>query len=87
MLIGRRTVDPLTKPLIHAMIRGPKQTNTEGMTISQRMEKQFFINFITLVNEVQGKQTLASQVHSNRKSYWMKQIANPRQKSDSLSRV
>ena len=57
------------------------------MTTSQRMEKQFFINFITLVNEVQGKRTLPSQVHSNRKSYWMKQISNPKQKKDSLSRV
>jgi hypothetical protein len=51
------------------------------------MEKQFFINFITLINEVQGKSKLPSQVCSYRKSAWVKQITNPRQKVDALSRV
>lgn len=57
------------------------------MTTAQRMEKQFFINFINLINEVQGKQTLPSQVNVKQKSYWMKQVSSPRQKKDSLSRV
>jgi hypothetical protein len=57
------------------------------MTAAQRLEKQFFLNFIRLVDEVQGKEKLKSQFQSNPKSYWMKQITNPRQKSDSLSRV
>jgi len=57
------------------------------MTTAQRMERQFFINFITLINEVQSaKTTLPSQVR-NRKSAWVKQTQNPRQKVDALSRV
>jgi hypothetical protein len=61
--------------------------NQKQMTTSQRMEKQFFLHFIRLVDEVQGKEKLKSQFHSSRKMYWMKQITNPRQKTDSLSRV
>jgi len=57
------------------------------MTAAQRLEKQFFLHFIRLVDEVQGKEKLKSQFHSSRKMYWMKQITNPRQKTDSLSRV
>jgi hypothetical protein len=57
------------------------------MTVAQRMEKQFFLQFISLVNEVQGKQKLPSQVNSSRKSSWMKQISNPKQKTDALTRV
>lgn len=57
------------------------------MTVAQRMEKQFFLQFISLVNEVQGKQKLPSQVNSSRKSSWMKQISNPRQKKDALARI
>jgi hypothetical protein len=57
------------------------------MTAAQRMEKQFFINFITLINEVQGKQKLPSQVGSIRKSAWVKQTQNPKQKKDALTRV
>jgi O-acetylhomoserine/O-acetylserine sulfhydrylase-like pyridoxal-dependent enzyme len=57
------------------------------MTTSQRMERQFFLQFIRLVDEVQGKEKLKSQFHSNTRSHWVKQISNPRQKSDSLSRV
>jgi hypothetical protein len=57
------------------------------MSTAQRMEKQFFINFITLVNEIQSaKTTLPSQVR-NRKSAWVKQIQNPKQKKDALSLV
>ena len=57
------------------------------MTAAQRMEKQFFMNFITLVNEVQGKQKLPSQIQVNRKSAWMKQVSNPKQKKDALARI
>lgn len=56
------------------------------MTTAQRMERQFFIQFIELINEVQGKTKLPSQVR-NRKSAWVKQVSNPRQKVDALSRV
>jgi len=87
MLIGRTTPHPLTKPLIHAMIREPKQTNTREMTTAQRMERQFFIQFIALVNEVQGKTKLPSQIHSKQKSTWVKQISNPKAKKDALSRI
>ena len=51
------------------------------------MEKQFFIRFITLVNEVQGKQKLPSQIVASRKSAWVKQIQNPKQKKDALTLV
>ena len=57
------------------------------MTTAQRMEKQFFIEFIRLVDEVQGKSKLPSQIHSSRKSAWVKQTQNPKQKKDALSRV
>ena len=57
------------------------------MTAAQRMEKQFFIHFISLVNEVQGKQKLPSQVGSTRKSAWCKQVSNPKQKKDALARI
>ena len=57
------------------------------MTAAQRMENQFFIHFITLINEVQGKQKLPSQVVVNRKSAWVKQVSNPKQKKDALTLV
>ena len=58
------------------------------MTTAQRMERQFFINFIQLVNEVQSAKTkLPSQIHSYKKSAWIKQTSNPRQKVDALTRV
>jgi len=57
------------------------------MTAAQRMEKQFFINFITLINEVQGKQKLPSQIQSHRKSSWVKKVSNPKQKKDALARI
>jgi hypothetical protein len=59
----------------------------DPMTTSQRMERQFFINFITLINEVQGKQKLPSQIRSNRKSTWVKKVSNPKQKKDALARI
>ena len=58
------------------------------MTTAQRMERQFFISFIQLVNEVQSAKTkLPSQAKSYKKSAWVKQISNPKQKADALSRV
>lgn len=57
------------------------------MTTAQRMERQFFISFIELINEVQGKSKLPSQVNSHRKSYWVKKVSNPKQKKDALSAV
>jgi len=51
------------------------------------MERQFFISFIELINEVQGKSKLPSQVNSHRKSYWVKKVSNPKQKKDALSAV
>ena len=86
MLIGRRTVNPLTNPQIRAMMNEVQKDET--VTTAQRMEKKFFINFIQLVNEVQSAKTrLPSQFHSYKKSAWVKQNHNPRQKVDALSRV
>jgi hypothetical protein len=52
------------------------------------MERQFFISFIQLVNEVQSAKTkLPSQAKTYKKSAWVKQISNPKQKVDALSRV
>ena len=83
MLIGRTIPHPLTNTQIRAMMN---EVQSQGMTTSQRMEKQFFLQFIALINEVQGKSKLPSQVR-NRKSTWVKQISNPKQKTDALSRV
>ena len=84
MLIGRTSRNPLTNTQIRAMMN---EVQSQGMTTAQRMEKQFFISFIRLVDEVQGKQKLPSQIQSNRKSAWVKQTQNPKQKKDALSRI
>jgi hypothetical protein len=58
------------------------------MTTAQRMERQFFIQFIELINEVQNNKTkLPSQAKTYKKSSWVKQVSNPRQKKDALSQV
>ena len=57
------------------------------MSTQERMEKQFFLRFITLVDEVQGKQKLPSQINNKTKSAWMKQIKSQRQKKDALASV
>lgn len=57
------------------------------MTTAQKLERHFFINFITLVNDVQGKSKLPSQLNSNRKSAWVKQTKSQKQKKDALSLV
>jgi hypothetical protein len=63
------------------------EVQSQAMTTAQRMERQFFIQFIALVNEVQGKTKLPSQIHSKKKSTWVKQISNPKAKKDALSRI
>lgn len=64
------------------------EVHSQEMTsLQQRMEKQFFLHLISLVNEVQGKQKLPSQIQSNRKSAWVKKVSNPKQKTDALSRI
>ena len=83
--------------MYHGELRAPltpcydeRRSKDETLTTAQRMEKQFFINFIQLVNEIQdvkGIQKLPSQVKSYRKSAWVKQTINPRQKKDALSLV
>jgi len=80
----RTSRNPLTNTPIRAMMN---EVQSQGMTTSQRMEKQFFLHLFTLVNEVQGKSKLPSQINSNRKSTWVKQNKNPRQKTDALSLV
>ena len=85
MLIGRTTPHPLTNTQIRAMMNGVHKT--KEMTTTQRMERQFFIQFIALVNEVQGKTKLPSQIHSKQKSTWVKQTQNPKAKKDALSRI
>lgn len=58
------------------------------MTTAQKLERHFFINLITLVNEVQSDvTTLPSQVNSNLKSQWIKSIKKTRIKSSALNRV
>ncbi len=57
------------------------------MTTAQRMERAFYCKLIKLVDEVQGKHKLPSQVGSYRKSAWVKQTQNPKQKKDALSAV
>lgn len=57
------------------------------MSTAQRMEKQFFLRMIALVNEIQGYSQLPSQAVQNRKSAWCKQVKNPRQDSSALAFV
>jgi len=80
----RTSRNPLTNTPIRAMMN---EVHSQGMTTEQRMEKQFFLHFISLINEVQGKSKLPSQVYSRRTSTWVKQTQNPKQKTDALSRV
>ena len=58
------------------------------MTTAQKLERHFFINLITLVNEIQSDVTiLPSQFNSNPKSQWIKSIKKTRIKSSALNRV
>ena len=83
--MSRRTVNPLTKPQIRAMMN---EVQSQGMTsLQQRMEKAFLLSMVNLINEIQGSYKLTSQAHSYRKSTWIKQTKNPRIKVDALARV
>lgn len=58
------------------------------MTTAQKLERKFFINLITLVNEIQSDVTiLPSQVSSNPQSKWIKSIKKTRIKASALNRV
>jgi hypothetical protein len=63
------------------------EVQSQEMTSTQRMERQFFINMITLINNVQGNQKLPSQIYPNVKSTWVKKVSDPKQKRDALSRI
>lgn len=64
-----------------------RSSEMRKVTTAQRMERQFFIQFIQLVNEVQGKTQLPSQINAKRKSTWVKQIKNPKQNKSALASV
>ena len=57
------------------------------MTTSQKMEKYFFLNFICLINEVQGKTKLPSQFNQKNKSVFKKQIKSIKQDQSALANV
>jgi len=58
------------------------------MTTAQKLERHFFLNLITLVNEVQSdKIVLPSQFNSHSKSQWIKSIKKTRIKTSALNRV
>lgn len=57
------------------------------MSTSDRMERQFFLRFIALVNEVQGTTVLPSQIKVSKKSVWCKSTKQQKQKKDALSKV
>lgn len=61
------------------------ESGTTHLSTSDRMERVFYLNLIRLVNEVQGDQTLQSQVSYKQKSSWVKQIKNPKAKKDALT--
>jgi len=84
MLIGRTTVDPLTNPPIRAMMN---EVQSQGMTTSQKMEKYFFLNLISLVNEVQGKTKLPSQFNQKNKSAYNKQIKSIKQDKSAFASI
>ena len=57
------------------------------MTTSQKMEKYFFLNFISLIDEVQGKTKLPSQFNQKNKSAYNKQIKSIKQDHSALANV
>ena len=69
------------------MIRGPKQTNTEGMTTSQKLEKAFLTKCFALINEVQGKTKLPSQFNQKNKSVFKKQIKSQKQDQSAFASI
>ena len=69
------------------MIRGPKQTNTKGMTTSQKLEKAFLTKCFALINEVQGKTKLPSQFNQNKRSAYNKQIKSQKQDQSAFASI
>ena len=57
------------------------------MTTSEKMEKYFLLNLISLINEVQGKTKLPSQFTQNKKSVFKKQIKSIKQDQSALANV
>ena len=57
------------------------------MTTSQKMEKYFFLNFISLIDEVQGKTKLPSQFNQKNKSAYNKQIKSIKQDQSAFANV
>ena len=77
--------NPLTNPPIRAMMN---EVQSQGMTAAQRMERQFFIRFIELIEDVKSNKThLPSQALSHKKSSWIKQTKTQRQDSSALAFV
>jgi hypothetical protein len=74
------TIEPARSPLT------PLAPKRKPITIGERRTKSPGA-IISLIDEVQGKSKLPSQINSTRKSAWVKQTQNPRQKKDALSRV
>jgi len=57
------------------------------MTTSQKMEKYFLLNLISLIDEVQGKTKLPSQFNQKNKSVFKKQIKSQKQDQSALANV
>ena len=57
------------------------------MTTSQKMEKYFLLNLISLIDEVQGKTKLPSQFNQKNKSAYHKQIKSQKQDQSALANV
>jgi len=57
------------------------------MTTREKMEKYFFLNFISLIDEVQGKTKLPSQFNQKNKSVFKKQIKSIKQDQSALANV
>jgi hypothetical protein len=57
------------------------------MTTSEKMEKYFLLNLISLINEVQGKTKLPSQFTQNKKSVFQKQIKSTKQDQSAFANV
>jgi hypothetical protein len=57
------------------------------MTTSQKMEKYFLLNLISLIDEVQGKTKLPSQFNQKNKSVFKKQIKSQKQDQSAFANV
>ena len=57
------------------------------MTTSQKMEKYFLLNLISLIDEVQGKTKLPSQFTQKKRSAYHKQIKSQKQDQSAFANV